>query len=188
MLPFKDFESVPPQIGDWNSTGVSMSRQTDGNANVVFSRLFLSLLRAHLVRPRPHCLECQHGVSGTLPRFVRICSHHVIFSQYSLKYCQDGRFLIFSCWKSQFVNKHCSAGRRSQVMAPCLVQEIRNRLSFLFSALFLPSFLYPDAFLRCFTLFSQLRHIVCHVNQNVFISHSPNSQTEVMTLPRLCLM
>ena len=50
-------------------------------ANVVFSRLFLSLLRAHLVRPRPHCLECQHGVSGTLPRFVRICSHHVIFSQ-----------------------------------------------------------------------------------------------------------
>ena len=85
QIKFNVVFSSSPQIGDWNSTGVSMSKQTDGNANVVFSRLFLSLLRAHLVRPRPHCLECQHGVSGTLPRFVRICSHHVfilsIFSQ-----------------------------------------------------------------------------------------------------------
>ena len=41
---------------------VSMSTQTDGNANVVFSRLFVPLLRAHLVRLRPHSPVSTWGV------------------------------------------------------------------------------------------------------------------------------
>ena len=57
---------------------VSMSTQTDGNANVVFSRLFVALLRAHLVRLRPHSPVSTWGVWDIAKtgdtRFSRISS------------------------------------------------------------------------------------------------------------------